>query len=165
MSAAVEARNVAWAGHRSAPWRLGWWLLHIGAPLAVGALVYVMLRRQPVVFLRWLQPLGIQELVSTLHEAGAPWRGAAPAWVNNHLPDGLFAYSACCFFGAVWRATGARRWLPGALLGLGGVIALEGMQHVGWMSGRADVWDVAWECAAFGLAALQFHLGAGKEEP
>ena len=127
--------------------------------------MYLLLRPRPVVMSGWLEVAGLGAWVSALREAVAPWRAGTPAWVLYNLPDGLWVYAACCFFGRVWMGPRRSTWMGAALAVLAAALGMEALQGAGWLQGRADGWDAVAECAGFVLAVLQLQRRSTEEKP
>jgi hypothetical protein len=120
-------------------------LLHVGGPLVLGALTYVL----------WPRGIVAETLGGRL---GAPALHALlprpPAWLLGHAADALWAYAMGAFVMVLWRdgAPGARRAWTCAAYGL--VVLAELAQRLGWLPGTFDPLDLLVTSVAFGSAVL-----------
>jgi hypothetical protein len=120
-------------------------LLHVGGPLALGALAYVL----------WPRGIAAEALAARL---GAPALHAflprPPAWLLGHASDALWAYAMGAFVTVLWRdgSPAARRTWTG--VAYAAVVLAEVAQRFGWLPGTFDPLDLLVASVAFGLAVL-----------
>lgn len=105
------------------------WIRHVGFPLAVGGMIYV------------------------LH---ASWPDAIPQWIRWYVPDAIWAFALMSALGLIWHARGRKLsafWVTCALFA-GPVF--EFLQWQTLLPGHADPADILVYCAG-GLCALYRH--------
>ncbi len=115
-------------------WRV---LVHVVAPIVIGATIYVLFRDTTLTVFRWIEMLGLTDYVHVLRSAvaGARW---APHAVVVTLPDGLWVYAGTAWMCSIWKWT-VNAWtlLPASI----GVFSELG-QLCGLVPGTFDVADL-----------------------
>ena len=122
-------------------------VVHVGLPIGVGILIYLTMRDELPRTLEWFS------------SEGGRLVGVFPRWVEQNLPDAVWAYALMSAVLIVWdedRRTGLR-WALGVLVV---VVIAELAQAPGWVPGTFDLRDVVFSVAAGILAVVLCPRGA-----
>lgn len=131
-------------------------LLHVVAPIVIGATIYVVWRDPGLVVFDWLEWIGLAEVVAGLRAALAPLAPHLPAWLLLSLPDGLWVYAATAAAVLVWESAPPSwtrcAWLSsGLVLGAGSELG----QALRLVPGTFDLIDLG-ACTVAAVLALIF---------
>lgn len=119
--------------------RRGFHVLMSASMLFVGALIYVVYRPTTLLVFRWIEWVGLEEVVAAIR-ASAVGQWNAPDWFLYSLPDMLWVTS---FGHAVYAVlaganVGLRHYVGWALLIGGGALLSEVGQWIGVVPGTFD---------------------------
>lgn len=132
-------------------------LLHVAAPVGLGAAIYLLLRAPHLRVFSWAAEVGLGPTVSLLRVRTLPLREDLAEWVLYSLPDALWVYALTAAMVLVWRGGSGRTrflWIgSGLALGAGGELG----QWIGVVPGTFDPVDLL-ACGAAALAAILLLL-------
>jgi len=74
-------------------------------PLMAGALVYILFRKSDILVFRWLNALGLGDIIITIRLAVSPVASLLPDWVIYSLPNALWIISYLLFLFLIWHKT------------------------------------------------------------
>ena len=127
--------------------RLGAFFVHVLLPIALGASVYLLFRSTGLLVFRWLDVLGLREVITGARNYTSAVR--LPQWVLYSVPDGLWVYATTSWMILIWRGTPPWTWLAvGVIFGLGGELG----QLFGFVPGTYENLDMVAYVASFLLA-------------
>jgi hypothetical protein len=115
-------------------------VVHVLAPLLMGASVYVIHRSTDLLLWRWTTALGADDLLASLRTAASPIAASMPAIVSNLLPAISWSYAFVVAVGLVWVGAKKQRTYVGIVVAT--VLASEAAQGVGLLPGTFDWQDV-----------------------
>ena len=127
-------------------------LVHVVAPVALGAAVYLLWRSRRLPVFRLVEAVRADALVRGAREHAAGARPLLPDAVLFAVPDALWVYALTAALALVWR--GRRGRLGAAFVSLGVVLGVgsEGGQLAGTLPGTFDPMDAVLGAAAGALA-------------
>lgn len=135
--------------------------LHVLAPVAVGAMIYLLFRSPSLRVFDWVESLGLAESVLLCREIVAPIRIVIPDFIFYALPDGLWVYGLTSAMLLLWvgsRSGWATVWITvGLVLGLGGELG----QLINLVPGTFDMLDMMAVGVGFVLA-FEFRDSEGR---
>jgi hypothetical protein len=142
-------------------WR---YLLHVAAPVVLGAAIYVLFRSPRLRVFGWLRAVGLGEVVPAARAWARPAAEHLPQWLLYSAPDGLWVYGLTACLALVWRGApgrARRAWLcAGLALGAGGELG----QWIGVVPGVHDRADLLLCVLAWGAALVLNLSGATNGE-
>lgn len=126
--------------------------LHVVAPVAVGALIYLLFRSPDLLVFDWAEQVGLAAPLSSVRDFTLPARSVLPSWFVFSVPDGLWVYGLTAAMALIWGghiSVDALPWLAsGLVLGGGGELG----QMPGLVPGTFDLVDLVMVVGAFVLA-------------
>ena len=131
-----------------------------GLALLTGGAIYIFLRSSDPLFFQWADSLGIGKILVLLRNTG--WFSGAklPSWVNNALPDGLWAFAYALLITSIWsgKRTRARTFWIASIPVL--ILGFELSQLSGVVPGTFCLADLA-----FCTTGLILGIPLGSQKP
>ena len=122
------------------------------APLLVGIIVYLMVGSMDTLIYKTFSKIIGGDLLKSLRMDGSL------SWViQNHLADGLWAFSMMSTLVLLFHNDYSRKDL--LLISILSFVGIELAQHLTWIQGTADVYDLVIMCL---FAALAFSITIKK---
>ena len=134
---------------------------HVFLPLAGGAFVYLLFRRQPPALVTWLLAIDTAEVVTYTRSFLQPVARRLPQWCLMSLPGGLWSYALLSAIEYVWEGTASacRPWW--VLVGLTFSLLPELGQATGTLPGTFSAVDLATNAAGAVLALVVHERETG----
>jgi hypothetical protein len=137
-------------------------VLHVIVPLILGALIYVLWRKDTLLVFDWLRACRLEQPTATLRQLAKPLGETLPRWVLFSLPDGLWVYATVSCMLLIWRRSSgiaATIWvLMGPFLG----IASELGQLFRVVPGQFDIKDMFLYFAGSVTAVVAVGVGGSR---
>ena len=112
------------------------------ASLLLGALIYLFLRPAPVLFVNWLELIGLKQLLQVIRSSTLPLHTNLPQWFVYSLPNGLWTFAYALIMTRIWwgrKTVVSYFWLGTIpLLGAG----YESLQYLGLIPGTFCPYDL-----------------------
>jgi len=82
------------------------WAIHVGCPLLLGGLEYVLWRPQRLLMFDWFAAVGLGALISAAREGAEPIASFLPDWTLFSLPNALWTYAVTAAMCLLWQTVG-----------------------------------------------------------
>jgi hypothetical protein len=124
--------------------------------MAVGGLIYILLRPSEHGFFSWINALGLDRWFNHARSLSPSFSHLLPDWFVFSLPNGLWAFAYALLITGIW--SGSKSWLRYFWLASIPVLVLgfEIMQYPGIIPGTFCIQDIA-----LGLIGLAFGIFIG----
>ena len=135
-------------------------ILHVIVPVFLGALIYILFRKESLTVFIWIDSISLLDEVMVLRDISSGLKEDLPAIILYSLPDGIWVYSATYLMIKIWgnHLKDITAWFWISLPFICSITA-ELLQSIQLIEGHYCSYDMMFYVSFFVLALININTG------